>query len=232
MRDPIPKLKLFAILLLLSAGLAQAASTYIKPSDISWETILTGPPAADSDQQKQEIATLLEWQNKRTASDIKRCQSEVNPDPFIFSDVLGDKFVEKNLPITAGLLKDTAGDIKNFTKAAKAKWDRKRPPVADDRIKPCVDLESNASYPSAHATRGIVWARILGEIFPDKKDQLLARGKQIGDDRFIAGIHFPSDVEAGQKLGDAIFEQLMKNKAFTAAIADAKKECEMAGVGK
>lgn len=232
MRQQLTKLRIVAILLLLSAGLAQAASNYIKPSDISWETILTGPPAVDSDQQKQEIATLLEWQNKRTATDIKRCQSEVNPDPFIFSDVLGDKFVEKNLPITTTVLKDTTADIKQITKLVKAKWDRKRPPVVDPRIKPCVDMENSASYPSAHATRGIVWARILGEIFPDQKDKLLERGKQIGDDRFVAGIHFPSDVAAGQKLGDAIFDQLMKNPAFTTALADAKKECDGAGIGK
>jgi hypothetical protein len=230
MRQSFPKCKLLLALLLLTAGFAQAASNYIKPSDVSWETILSGPPAADSDQQKQEIATLLEWQNKRTATDIKRCQSEVNPDPFIFSEVIGDKFIEKNLPITATLLKDTAADVKAITKLAKAHWDRKRPPAVDSRIKPCVDLETNASYPSAHATRGIVWARILGEIFPDQKDKLLERGKQIGDDRFIAGIHFPSDVAAGQQLGDAIFDQLMKNPGFVKSLDEAKKEC--AAIGK
>jgi hypothetical protein len=220
-------------IVLLAANFA-GASTYIKPADVAWETILTGPPAAGSDIEKQEIATLLEWQNKRTATDEARCKSEGASDPsaFIFSDVLGDKFNEKSLPVTAKLLNDTAVDIKAFTKLAKAKWARKRPPAVDDRIKPCVPLEENGSYPSAHAARGIVWSIILAEMFPDQKDKLLERGKLMGQDRVIAGIHFPSDVEAGQKLGQAIAEKLLKDPAFKTALADAKAECEKAGVGK
>jgi acid phosphatase (class A) len=145
--------------------------------------------------------------------------------------VLGDRFAEKSLPVTARLLKDAAGDVKVFTKLAKAKWERKRPPVVDDRIKPCVAMEENGSYPSAHAARGVVWSRILAEMFPDKKEQLLARGKLMGQDRVIAGIHFPSDVDAGQKLGEAIADQMLKNPAFQTELAAAKQECVNAQVG-
>jgi membrane-associated phospholipid phosphatase len=144
--------------------------------------------------------------------------------------VLGDKFTEPPLPITAKLLKDVESDIKAFTKLAKAKWDRQRPPAVDPRIQPCVALETNASYPSAHAVRGVVWSRILAEMFPDKKDALLERGLLIGKDRYIAGIHFPSDVEAGQKLGDAIADKLLANPAFVTAMKEAKEECEKAGI--
>ena len=45
-----------------------------------------------------------------------------------------------------------------------------------------------ADMPSGHAMRGIVLATILADIFPDKKDQLLARGREIGSDRALAGI--------------------------------------------
>ena len=226
----IAPIKLVLVLLLV-AGFARA-EVYLKPSDVDWKNLLKGPPAAGSDEEKKEIATILEWQNKRTASDVARCKSEEQPDPFIFSDVLGDNFAEKSLPLTAQLLKDMAADIKPITKDAKAHWDRKRPPYIDSRIKPCVSLESNPSYPSAHATRGVAWAIVLGQIFPAKKDELLARGKQIGEDRVIGGIHFPSDVEAGQKLGEAIAEQMMKEPRFQIALSAAKAECEKAGIVK
>jgi acid phosphatase (class A) len=222
--------KVFAVVLL--AACIAAAPVFIKPEDVSWETLLSGPPAAGSDTEKAEIAKILEWQNKRTATDVARCKSEETPDPFIFSDVLGDKFVEKDLPITAKLLKSVQGDVKGITTLAKAKWARKRPPYVDDRIHPCVTIEENGSYPSAHAVRGVVWTKILAEIFPAKKDYLLKRGLLMGEDRVISGIHFPSDVEAGQKLGDAIAEKLMADPAFATALQAAKEECEKAGVGK
>jgi acid phosphatase (class A) len=230
-RNRFLNLRWLAVLVLLAVPFAHAESTFLKPEDVAWDTILTGPPASGSEVEKEEIAKLLEWQNKRTPSDVARCKAEEKPDPFIFSDVLGDKFAEVSLPVTARLLNDAAGDVKVFTKLAKAKWERKRPPYVDDRIKPCVPMEENGSYPSAHATRGVVWSIILGEIFPDKKDQLLARGKLIGEDRVIAGIHFPSDVAAGQSLGQAIAEKMLKDPAFQTALAQAKDECVKAQIG-
>jgi hypothetical protein len=185
---------------------------------------LKGPPEPGSAENKAEIDKLLEWQNKRTETDIARCKSEVVASPFIFSDVLGDKFKRSSLPLTADLLDGVEKDIKGFTKLAKAKWARRRPPAADSRIHPCVTLEENGSYPSAHAARGVVWASILSEIAPDKKTELMSRGRLIGTDRVIAGIHFPSDVEAGQTLGEAIFDKLMKTPTFREALEQAKKE--------
>ena len=231
MKRQLPIAKILTALL-IAACVAAADPVFIKPADIDWQTILTGPPAPGSDTEKAEIATLLQWQNKRTASDIARCKSEEKADPFIFSDVLGDKFIEKNLPETQALLKQVQGDIKNFTDLAKGKWERKRPPYVDDRIKPCVKLEENGSYPSAHAVRGIVWSRILAEIFPDKKDALLKRGLLMGEDRVIAGIHFPSDVEAGQKLGNAIADKLLADPKFKPSMETAKQECLKAEVDR
>ncbi len=209
-----------------------AGRPFITPNDVAWESVLTGPPADGSPEQQAEIATILQWQEKRTASDVLRCRAEEKANPFIFSDVLGDKFAEKSVPITAALLKQVQSDVKVFTTLAKDKWNRKRPPFEDERIHPCVAIEENGSYPSAHAVRGVVWSRILGEIFPDKKPQLLGRGLLMGEDRVIGGIHFPSDVVAGQKLGDAIADKLLQDDAFLKSLEAAKAECAAAGIGK
>lgn len=224
--------RLILLALVVASLAAKADSVYLKPADVDWEKLLSGPPAADSDEQKQEIAKLLEWQEKRTPTDVDRCKSEEAADPFIFSGILGEKFKAETLPLTTIMLKGVQTDIKAITTLAKAKWERKRPPYADARIKPCVKIEENGSYPSAHAVRGVVWSRILAEMFPDKKDELLKRGLLMGEDRVIAGIHFPSDVAAGQKLGDAIADKLLANAEFQTALKEAKAECEKAGVGK
>lgn len=65
------------------------------------------------------------------------------------------------------------------------------------------------SFPSSHAARGAAYAAVLAELFPGKNANLLDRGEQIGEDRMIAGIHFPSDVEAGQRIGKAVPRELM-----------------------
>ena len=65
---------------------------------------------------------------------------------------------------------------------------------------------------------------ILAELAPDLKDALLARGEQIGDDRVIAGVHFPSDVEAGHTLAHDLFTRFMATPEFQADLAKAKAE--------
>jgi len=53
----------------------------------------------------------------------------------------------------------------------------------------------------------------------------MARGRQIGDDRFLAGMHYPSDVAAGQKLGAEIARRLLANPDFREQLRQAAREC-------
>jgi acid phosphatase (class A) len=108
---------------------------------------------------------------------------------------------------------------------AKDFYGRKRPPLIDARVKPCVPLEATASYPSGHSTRATVWALVLSEIFPDQKDALIARSRQIGDDRVLGGVHYPSDVEAGRTLAAAIVKDMLADPDFQAQLEKVKAEC-------
>jgi acid phosphatase (class A) len=215
------------ILVTILAALACGASKpkFLQPQDVDWASILPGPPDDNSAQHQDEIATVFHWQNKRTAEDVQRCKKEVSADGFIFAQVLGDWFNPRALPITADLLNQAWMDGKVITNAAKKKWDRPRPYEVDKRIRPCVEEEATPSYPSGHAVRGIIWATILAEMFPDHHDQLMALGRQFGDDRVIAGVHWPSDVEAGQKLGAEIAARLLDNMDFKTELQRAKEEC-------
>ncbi len=212
-----------AMLAILAVGAAKPV--YLQPEEVDSVALLPGPPADDSADHQAEVATLLHWQEKRTAQDVARCKSEEDVTVFAFSDVLGDWFNAKSLPITAELMDQAYVDAKAASNAAKKKWNRVRPPLADTRIHPCVALEKTASYPSGHATRGIVWATLLAEIFPDYRDKLMERGKQIGEDRVIGGMHYPSDVDAGQQLGAQIARQLLDKPDFKVAMQRAKDEC-------
>jgi hypothetical protein len=222
---------LIVLLALLSLAIAQARQTaYISGSDFDFRAILGDPPTDDSDQHRQEVQHMLDIQAARTADQEKRCQAEQNVTPFVFAEVLGPWFNEKELPQTAKLFAEVTRETTEIVDVPKQKWSRVRPPVADSRIHPCVKLEKTGSYPSGHATRGVVWATLLCEIFPDEKDALMSRGRLIGEDRVIGGMHYPSDVQAGQKLGTAIAKKLLANDRFKTDFAKVKDECHAVGL--
>jgi hypothetical protein len=218
------------IVSLAAAPTSQPA--YLAPDNFDFKALLGGPPADDSQQHKDEVARMLSLQAARTPAEVARCKSEEEVTVFAFSTVLGSWFNEKNLPKTAALMAKVNSQAKIPTSAAKALWNRTRPMLADARIHPCVVLEKTPSYPSGHAMRGMLWATLLAKIFPGQSAAIMARGKQIGDDRFLAGMHYPSDVVAGQRLGAEIARRLLDDDAFMESLKAVKQECLSATAAK
>ncbi|HET9555477.1 MAG TPA: phosphatase PAP2 family protein, partial [Anaeromyxobacteraceae bacterium] len=99
---------------------------------------------------------------------------------------------------------------------------RPRPYEASAQVAPIVERERSASFPSGHATRGALFAALLAELAPGGRAALLRRGAEIGEDRVIAGVHYPSDVAAGQRLGEALARALLAEPAFRAALEAAR----------
>jgi acid phosphatase (class A) len=115
-------------------------------------------------------------------------------------------------------------EAKHFGSLAKAKFRRERPPLESAKIQPLFDRRDERSYPSDHATRGMILAIVLSELEPAKQEALLERGRQIGWDRVIAGVHHPSDIMAGRVLGKAIALALLADKGFQEELAKVKEE--------
>ena len=67
-------------------------------------------------------------------------------------------------------------------------------------------------------------AMLLAEMYPEKRDAILAEGRQIGWDRVMLGRHYETDVFAGRVLGQAIVRQLHQSPAFESAFAEVKAE--------
>ncbi len=223
---------LIALLSLLCLAIAPATQpAYITPDQFDFKTILPDPPRDDSPFHQVEIDIMLALQQKRTPEDELRCKAEEEVTVFAFATVLGNWFNADDLPATRDLMQQVYDQARAVSSAAKKQWKRKRPPLADARIMPCVVLEKSDSYPSGHAVRGVVWATILAEMFPEHRAELMARGRQIGEDRFLAGMHYPTDVIAGQVLGAEIAKRLLANDAFKAAMEKAKDECAAGAKG-
>ncbi|MES2309075.1 MAG: phosphatase PAP2 family protein [Verrucomicrobiota bacterium] len=206
----------------------KAPPLYLQPESIALAQILPPPPEENSAKTKDDLASVLDHQKNRTPLEVARAKSEVKLKVFVFSDVIGSWFIDKNLPLTARFFDSINNDSHFISESAKKTWNRPRPPVNHPQITPAVELENNSSYPSGHSTRGTLYALILADLFPHLKEKLFARGRQIGDDRVIAGAHYPSDVEAGRVLGQALYVKLSENPKFKSDLENVREEIEAA----
>ncbi|MBI5263442.1 MAG: phosphatase PAP2 family protein [Bradyrhizobium sp.] len=94
-------------------------------------------------------------------------------------------------------------------------WDAKftywriRPSQLDPELKTLFPPPNHPSYPAAHGCISTAAAVVLARLFPDDADTLLAIGKEAADARMYAGIHYRSDLDAGQALGRAVAEKVL-----------------------
>jgi len=79
-----------------------------------------------------------------------------------------------------------------------------RPHMLDPGITPLFTVPSHPSYPSNHSTLSTARCEVLAYLFPDHADFIRTVGKEAGDSRVWAGIHYPMDNEAGVALGKAV----------------------------
>ena len=219
-------LKQFALALssLMLLALASAAPTqaldpkapvYLPAGSVDVGTLIEPPPKLDSAKLREQMTVVLWLQRTRTPAQVAFVRKTLNLQRFapLLSSVLVD--------VDGIELKKTFDDIISEVRAdydeLKGKFDLPRPFQVNDTVQPVGDARPVAAYPSGHAIRATVYARLLGEIFPDQKEELIELAQQIGYGRVIAGVHFPIDVTAGQKLGHAYADVIVKQAAFKEA---------------
>ena len=202
------------------------APRYLKVDAIDGIALLPDPPSAGSLENEQEYATLERLQQTRSDADAARAKREATMDVFVFDTVLGPWFKNANCPRTAALFAQIGADARYFSNGGKKHWSRPRPTTRASFV-PMLS-EPSASYPSGHSARATCWAEILVDTFPDKRDALLARGREIGFDRAIAGVHFPTDIYGGRVIGHAVAQKLLENPTFRADLARVKAELQSA----
>lgn len=111
---------------------------------------------------------------------------------------------------------------------SKAIWKRDRPYVGEAGAVTC-DPNANfgsqsPGYPSGHAAIGWMWGLMLAELTPDRANELLAWGAELGDNRVACRVHYPSDIAAGRMLGAALLARLHADAAFRADLEAARSE--------
>jgi acid phosphatase (class A) len=199
--------------------LTSPPANFLARDAVDLAKLLPLPPAADSLVQHAELDVLYRLQQERTPAQVARAERVAKEDIFVFgSDVLGEWFNAASLPRTAAFFNAIGADLTPTNHAAKVLFNRRRPPYVDPRLKPCVELTDTGSYPSGHAMRSTLWAAVLARVFPEQAEAFAQRAAETRWCRLLGGAHFPSDVEAGRLVGEALARELLKNPAALEAI--------------
>jgi acid phosphatase (class A) len=191
-----------------------------KPDAIA---LLAPPPLPDSPEQAADMAEVRAVFHAATSNEIAAAYSEKNFSIFNFTPAIGDFFVAGKFPKTEAFLENVQTDAAAVTDNAKDFYKRPRPYVVDPTL---INgkLEKSFSYPSGHSTESMVLALVLADLFPDKRDALIAEARTIGWHRVQTARHYPTDIYAGRVLAQAIVKQLEKNDDFQKDLAAAKAE--------
>ncbi len=200
-------------------------ANFLAVDAVDARALLPAPPPPDSLVTRAELEVVLQLQAARTPEQVARCQQVEGEDIFLFgSDVLGPWFNAVQLPRTAAFFARVKEDFLAINRAAKSIYPRRRPPFADPRIKPCVEFSDSGAYPSGHGIQSSLWAGLLSAVFPEHAAGFAARAVETRRVKLISGVHYPTDLVAGQLLGEAVARELLKKPAVQKAVAELRAE--------
>ena len=207
-------MKLLLALYFLSLPVLAEELYYLTPESVDLSAF-AAPPAPDSPQDIADWQAVLAWQNTRSALDCERVMVENEGTSTAFygppygplTQAQSDKLLE--------MQERLFDEVNYFARILKTRWSRPRPFVRDSTITPCISAHATSgSYPSGHAAIARLSALTFSLIHPAQHGAIKDRAKLISEGRVLGGVHYPSDVAAGKRLGDKVFKALMKIKTF------------------
>lgn len=204
-----------AIAAWLVLALDICAANFVEPSAIDCAALIGPPPAGESVAGRAELEVVLQLQALRTPEMERRAREIDRESVFSFgAEVVGPWFTADRLPKTAAFFARVRADFIPVNRTAKDLWPRRRPPFVDARVQPCLETTDSGSYPSGHAIQSSLWATLLAALMPEHAAGFEARAEETRRSRLIAGVHFPSDMVAGQVVGKALGHEMLKSPAL------------------
>jgi hypothetical protein len=169
------------------------------------------PPACDSAQALSEVATVKNYA-RSFVSNYKayywQSPEGLNTWPYRYADkFMFEDGLDRNPPRAArvyALIASTQYDAFIASQDGKFAYWYLRPHMLDPTIAPLFAVPNFPSYPSNHSTFSAARSEMLAYLFPTRADFIRAVGKEAGDSRIWAGIHYPMDNVAGVELGKSV----------------------------
>ena len=99
----------------------------------------------------------------------------------------------------------------------KKQFMRLRPSELEPRLRPMIGVPRHAAYPSGHALQYYLVAKALASVVRSHEmgTELFEIARRVAENREWAGLHFPSDTEAGKEIAFAVFPQVVDTYSET-----------------
>ncbi len=211
------------VLVALLAGVAAVSLMrepphYLDGDVAPFVAIFAPPPPRGSAGERAELDALLALQRSRSPAEVAAAQADRKTELTRFAAALGlEPGALARLPHVMRLAHDVEDQERPYVRAAKHHFQRLRPREVEPSIHPCIDdVASDQSYPSGHSTFGWTMGYLLADMLPERSAQLLARSAEYARQRMVCGVHFPSDLEAGQRGAAWLMERMRRNPSFVA----------------
>jgi len=192
------------------------------------------PPPPDAAGTRRELDRILEIQAAASADRLARARADAELSLFrLLPDEADDADDDADVwrpPSLVALSDRVAERVLRELEPIKTHYARPRPYAVDPAIHSCIPPLESFSYPSGHAAFAFAGARILSELAPERASQIWARAREFAWSRVVCGVHFPSDVAAGEALGEEIALALLASPSFLRGL-DAPRRDLRAGLG-
>jgi acid phosphatase (class A) len=214
------------ILLAVAVGVAPLRAAdlhYLSPGKPDAIALLAPPPLPDSPEQAADLAEVRSICHGAPSNEVSTAMTEKKFSAFTFAPEIGDFFRADKLPRTEEFFHAVEKDAESVVDNAKDHWKRPRPYSIDPSLAGG-KLEKSFSYPSGHSTESMVLGLVLADLFPDQREAILAKARQIGWHRVEIGRHYPTDIYAGRVLAQAIVREMRQDSAFQRDFSAVKAE--------
>ena len=192
---------------------------FLSKDALATDQAIPPPPEPKSKADVADFRELKSQQEHRTPKDCERASSEVQVSLETFFGPKYGPLTEAEVTKWNEFMTNVRIDTDYFVQRVKKHWKRPRPYIADSELTPCVKSEPTSAYPSGHAAIARVLAHVLAEIDPQRKAAFERRAEVVARDRVLGGVHHPTDIDAGEKLGDEVFALLQGNEHFKKDLA-------------
>jgi membrane-associated phospholipid phosphatase len=197
-------------------------SAQIEPRAGRWKTwVLSSgsqfcsPAPPRGSAERAEIKELITRARQRDDAALKAIGFwDSGPPGYRWNELAVSRLVRDNLagPRSARILSLLNVAIYDATIAvwnAKYIYHRPRPSEVNSQIAPVIPVPNSPSYPSEHAATAAAAAAVLSYLFPNEATTFANQAEECAESRLNAGVHFPSDVEAGMELGRKVAEEVL-----------------------
>jgi acid phosphatase (class A) len=198
------------------------------------EQVFTSFPTApklNSERDLSDLEITLLTQASRNKEQIQEAVTDQHyGDAIQAMNHLVDPAFEITYPETsdlAQLLSHADGDGSLIMYRLKKQNARLRPYLQHPELVVALFAVKDFSYPSGHASGSELQARLLAALFPAHALEVLNKARMIAESRVVAGVHYESDIQAGEVLGDLVFSTLQASPKFQRDFA--KVQSELAG---